>query len=65
MDLISIVVFLILIGLAFWAVHTLGASFGIPSQIITVIDVILVIIIVLYLLQIVGVVHGGPSLRIH
>jgi hypothetical protein len=58
MDILSLVVFLIIIGLCFWAVNTLSGAFGIPSPVVTVIQVILVIIIVLYLLQFVRVMHG-------
>jgi hypothetical protein len=64
MDLISLLVFLIIIGLVFWAVHTLAGTFGIPGPIVTVIDVVLVIVCVLYLLQALGLWSGGPSLRV-
>lgn len=61
MDLMSLVVMLILIGLAFWIVRTLSGAFGIPAPIVTVIYVILVVIVVMYLLQMLG---GVPSLRL-
>lgn len=61
MDLISLIVFLIVIGLAFWIVRTLSGAFGIPAPIVTVIYVVLVVIVVLYLLQILG---AGPTLRL-
>jgi uncharacterized membrane protein len=64
MDLISLIVFLILVGLAFWIVRALSGAFGIPAPIVTVIYVVLVVFIVLYLLQALGLYSGGPSLRL-
>jgi hypothetical protein len=63
MDVVSLLVFLILIGLVFWCVRMLSGAFGIPAPIVTVIYVILVVFIVLYLLQALGY-SGGPSLRL-
>lgn len=64
MDLISLLVFVLIIGLVFWAVNMLAGAFGIPSPIVTVIHVVLVVIVVLYLLQTLGLWSGGPSLRL-
>lgn len=64
MSIIGLLVALILIGLVFWAVRALGAAFGIPQPVITVITVVLVIIVVLWLLQSLGVLSGGPILRL-
>lgn len=64
MDIISLVVLLIVIGLLFWVVATLGATFGIPAPIITVIHVLLVIIVVLGLLRAFGLWTGGPVIRL-
>jgi len=64
MDLISLVVFLVLVGLVFWVVRSLSGAFGIPAPIVTVIHVVLVIVIVLYLLQVLGLWSGGPTLRV-
>lgn len=60
--LISLLVVLIIVGLAYWAVHRLAGAFGIPAPIVTVIDVALVIIVVLYLVRLL---FGAqvPSLR--
>jgi len=63
-DIVSLIVFLIVIGLAFWAVNMLAGSFGIPAPIVTVIHVVLVIVVVLGLLQVLGLWSGGPSLRL-
>lgn len=64
MSLMSLLVFLIIIGLIFWAVRTLSGAFGIPAPIVTVIQVILVVIVVLYLLQLLGLWHGA-ALRLN
>ena len=64
MDLIGLVVVIIIAGLIYWAVHRLAGAFGLPAPVTTIIDVILVIIIVLYLLQVLGVMSGGPTLRL-
>lgn len=63
MSLISLVVFLIVIGLIFWAVNQLAGAFGIPAPIVIVIQVVLVIAIIVYLLQFVGAI--GPVLRLN
>lgn len=63
MSLISLVVFLIIIGLIFWAVNALSGAFGIPSPIVIVIQVILVLIVIVYLLQMIGAI--GPVLRLN
>lgn len=62
MDIISLVVALIVVRLVFWAVSQLGAAFGIPAPIITVITVLLVIIVVLYFVQ--ALQSGAPLLRL-
>jgi hypothetical protein len=64
MSILSLIVLLILVGLAFWAVNQLSAAFGIPQPIVTVIWVLLVIIVVIYLLQAIGGLNGGPVLRL-
>ena len=58
MTLIGLLVFLIIIGVIFWAVRTLAGAFGIPPPIVTVIYVILVVIVLITLLQLLG---GGSS----
>lgn len=49
--LVTLLVVLVVAGLAYWAVHRLAAAFGIPAPIVAVIDVALVVIVVLYLLS--------------
>jgi hypothetical protein len=63
MNLVSLLVALILIGLAFWAVRAIGGAFNIPAPVITVITVILVILVVLWLLGALGLSTGGPRLE--
>jgi hypothetical protein len=64
MDLIiTVIVFLVIVGLLFWAVRTLAPTFGIPPQITNVLLVILVVIVVLWLLQATGLWSGSFRLR--
>jgi hypothetical protein len=55
----DLIVVLILLGLAFWAIGQLAGAFGIPAPIVTMLHVLLVVIFVLYLLRWIGVVGGG------
>lgn len=64
MSLISLLIFLILVGLVFWVIRTLAGAFSIPAPIVTVIYVVLVVVVVLYLLQLLGLSTGGPVLRL-
>ena len=63
-DLISLLVFIIIIGILFWAVRQLAGAFNVPQPIVTVIYVLLVIICVLWLLQAFGLSAHLPALRI-
>lgn len=60
--LISLLVFLILIGLAFWVINMLSGAFGIPQPIVTVLYVVLVVFVVIYLLQVLGLAGSGVSM---
>jgi uncharacterized membrane protein (DUF2068 family) len=64
MGIIELLVFLCLLGLAFWVVNVFSRAFGIPGPIVTVIQVILVVFAVLVLLQASGLWAGGPVLRL-
>lgn len=64
MDLIGLLVFLIVVGLIWWAIRTISGALAIPPPIVTVIQVLLVVIVVLYLLQAIGLWSGGPLLRV-
>jgi len=65
MSVISLIVFLVIIGLVFWVVRTLSAAFKIPDPIVSVIYVVLVVVVVLWLLQALGLYSGGPSFRLN
>lgn len=56
--IIQLIVALILIGLAFWAVRTLGPALKIPEPIQTIILVLMVVVVALYLLRVFGVWSG-------
>jgi hypothetical protein len=60
-NILSLLVVLIVLGLIFWAVRALSAAFSIPPPIVTVIYVLLVVIVVLWLLSQFGLI-GGLSL---
>lgn len=62
MSILALIVFLVLVGLAFWVVNTLGSAYGIPSPVLVTIQVLLVVLAVFYLLQAFGV-GTGPMLR--
>lgn len=64
MDILSLLVFLIIIGVAFWAVQALAGAFGIPPPIVVVIQVILVVLCIMFLLQTLGLMSGGPLLQL-
>ena len=52
MDLIGLVVLLILVGLAFWAVGTLAGPLHLPPPVVVVVQVFLVLVTVLYLVRV-------------
>lgn len=54
MDILSLIIFLCVIGVLFWAVRALSAAFGIPQPIQTVILVLLVVFVLIYILQSIG-----------
>jgi hypothetical protein len=64
MSLIGLLVVVIIVCLIYWAIHRVAGVFGLPPQILVLIDVVLVVVIVLYLLQAFGVLRvGNVSLR--
>jgi hypothetical protein len=52
--LLTVLTVLVIAALLYWVVHKLAATFGIPAQIVTVIDIILVVLVVIWLLQTLG-----------
>lgn len=63
MTLIGLLVALIIIGLIFWAVRTVGPALSIPQPILTVIYVLLVVFVVIWLLGAIGLISSGPVIR--
>jgi hypothetical protein len=64
MSIIEILVMVLLVGLLFWGVRTIGAAFGIPAPFLQVLYVILVVACVLILLRNFGLIGGGPTLKL-
>lgn len=62
MSLIALLVFVLILSLFWFALTRIASAFGLPQQIVVVIEVLLVIAAVLYLLSTVGV--TGPTLRL-
>lgn len=62
MNLLSLIVALVVIGLVFWVIQMLSGAFGIPPPIVTVIYVLFVVLVIVWLLQASGLIHGGPVL---
>ncbi len=46
--LIGLLVFLLVLGLVYWVAHKIGTAFGIPAQIMVLVDVALVCLAVVY-----------------
>lgn len=61
MSLIDLLLFLVIIGVAFWATQALAGAFGIPAPIVVVIQVVLVIVALVWLFQALG---GGTALPV-
>ncbi len=49
---VTLVVALLLLCLVWWAVHKIAGAFGLPAQIVVVIDVVIVVVAVLYLITV-------------
>ena len=58
--IISLIVGVILLILAFWALRTLAGTFGLPPQIVAVLNVVFVVLFVLWILQIFGLLSRVP-----
>lgn len=59
MSLLDLFVFLVVLGVCWWAVSALAGAFGLPAPIVTVVQVLLVVVGVCWLLQAVGWVSPG------
>ncbi len=63
MSLIGLLVIIIVLGLAWWAVHRLAGAFGLPAPIVAILDVVLVVVFVIYLLDAFGLTPSLPRIR--
>jgi hypothetical protein len=61
--LIGVVVALLVLCLLYWAVHKIAGAFGLPAQIVVIIDVAIVVIGVLYLVRLLFGADLGGALR--
>jgi hypothetical protein len=52
--LIGLIVAVLLVCLAYWAIHRIAAAFGLPAQIVVLLDVVIVVVFVVYLLRVLG-----------
>jgi hypothetical protein len=58
MELVSLLVLILILALVYWGFHQIASSFGLPAQIVTVVDILIVVIAVLYILKILGLWSG-------
>ena len=64
MSLIGLLVLLLVFCLLFWAVRTVLAAFGAPSQVQVVVQVLFVVLVCVWLLQVLGLLGSLPDLRV-
>lgn len=64
MSLIGLLVVLLVFCVIAWAARSLMGAFGIGDPIATIVYVIIVLVFVLWVLQNVGMLSGGPVLRV-
>jgi len=63
MDLISLVVILIAVGVLLWALNTYGAPF-IDAKILRIINIVVVVAVVLWLLKLFGLFEIARGIRV-
>lgn len=63
MSLIGLLIALVLLCLAWWAVTRILAAFGVGDPIATLVKVVFVVLVVLWLLSAFGVLPSGVRLR--
>lgn len=59
MDIVSLIVAVIVIGVLWWAVNALAGAFGLPAPIIVVLHVVVVLLALIYFLRTVGYAGRG------
>lgn len=60
--LVTLVVLIVILALVYWVLHQIAGAFGLPPQIVVVLDVVLVVIAILLLLSLLA--GSGPVPRI-
>lgn len=58
--IIDLLVLVIVLILLFWAIRTLAAAFGLPSQLVAVLNVVLTVLGVLWIMRIFGLALNLP-----
>ena len=64
MSLITLLIVLLVFCVVVWAARALMSAFGIGDPIATVVYVILVLIMLIWVIQSLGLLGGGPILRV-
>jgi hypothetical protein len=64
MNLVALVIWVLICCVVWWAVKQIMATFEVPAQIQTVVIVLLVLLFVLWLASQVGLISGGPVIRL-
>jgi hypothetical protein len=59
LPIVSIIVAVLLLALALWALRTLAPTIGLPAPVVTVLYVLVVCLFVLWLLGALGLLSGG------
>ena len=64
MNLIGLLVALLVFCIVLWAARALMSAFGVGDPIATVVYVVLVLIVLLWIVDQLGIIGGGPVLRL-
>ena len=64
MSLIGLLILFLVFCLIVWAARQLMGAFGIGQPIATVVQVVIVLIFVLWLIEALGLLPGGPIIRL-
>ena len=64
MSLIGLLILLLVFCLIVWAARQLMGAFGIGQPIATVVRVVILLIFVLWLIEALGLLPGGPIIRL-
>jgi len=63
MDLLSLVVILVVVGVLLWALNTYAAQF-IDAKILKIINIVVVVAVVLWVLKIFGLFHIASGIHV-